>query len=150
MAIALSDALPDGDSQRVVAVSLLINCALDKRNAQLMCADDGQGMALLFTRAFARRDVLLMKLVRNMAHHDDAVLQGHLIVSEFFIYTIYALLYFYYVEVCWRSLALYCRVGDGRGHARRKHRYGNGHATIAIHFRPRLPGNIGRHQARRL
>ncbi len=67
---------------RVQCTSLLVNCALDKRNAQLLCGDDGAGLALLFSKAFERRDALLMKVVRNIAFHNDPLIHTFVVVRQ--------------------------------------------------------------------
>lgn len=49
-------------------MALSVNLALNKRNAQLIC--EGNGLKLIFKRAFKNRDALLMKMVRNIAQHE--------------------------------------------------------------------------------
>ncbi|MCL4124004.1 UNVERIFIED_CONTAM: hypothetical protein GTU68_007997 [Idotea baltica] len=49
-------------------MSLGVNLALNKRNAQLIC--EGAGLKLILKRAFKNRDPLLMKMVRNIAQHE--------------------------------------------------------------------------------
>ncbi|KAH7726541.1 cation diffusion facilitator family transporter containing protein [Aphelenchoides avenae] len=50
--------------------ALLINIALEKRNAQVICGTNGQGLDSLIRTAFDRNDPLAMKVVRNCASHD--------------------------------------------------------------------------------
>ncbi|XP_043910784.1 kinesin-associated protein 3-like [Protopterus annectens] len=50
-------------------VSLCINIATNKRNAQLIC--EGNGLKMLMKRALKFRDTLLMKMIRNISQHDD-------------------------------------------------------------------------------
>ncbi|XP_064649316.1 kinesin-associated protein 3-like isoform X2 [Lineus longissimus] len=49
-------------------VSLCINLAANKRNAQIIC--EGQGLKMLIKRAVKFRDALLMKMIRNLSQHD--------------------------------------------------------------------------------
>ncbi|TKR76730.1 hypothetical protein L596_017831 [Steinernema carpocapsae] len=58
----------EGDPNKIVK-AILINIALEKRNAQLICGADGQGLDLLVGLALEHSDVLLMKAVRNIASH---------------------------------------------------------------------------------
>lgn len=59
--------LTDNASDTVKAV--LINIALEKRNAQLLCGTDGQGLDLLLETALSHNDQLLLKVVRNISTH---------------------------------------------------------------------------------
>ncbi|CAG2171472.1 unnamed protein product [Oppiella nova] len=52
-------------------ISLAINLALNQRNAQLMCGN--QNTNQLFTKALDTKDSLLLKLLRNISHHDDPI-----------------------------------------------------------------------------
>uniref|UniRef100_A0A915BXZ0 Kinesin-associated protein 3 n=2 Tax=Parascaris TaxID=6254 RepID=A0A915BXZ0_PARUN len=52
-----------------VIKALLVNIAIEKRNAQLICGTDGRGLDLIIESALANRDQLLLKLVRNIAAH---------------------------------------------------------------------------------
>ncbi|CAL1579382.1 unnamed protein product [Knipowitschia caucasica] len=49
-------------------VSVGINLAANKRNAQLMC--EGSGLKMLMKRALKMKDCLLMKMIRNISQHD--------------------------------------------------------------------------------
>ncbi|XP_068460786.1 kinesin-associated protein 3-like isoform X2 [Clinocottus analis] len=49
-------------------ISICINLAANKRNAQLMC--EGNGLKMLMKRALKMRDGLLMKMIRNISQHD--------------------------------------------------------------------------------
>lgn len=49
-------------------ISLGINLAVNKRNAQLMCEKDG--LRLLVKRAFQYEDLALLKLIRNISQHE--------------------------------------------------------------------------------
>ncbi|XP_075887419.1 kinesin-associated protein 3-like [Nelusetta ayraudi] len=49
-------------------VSICINLAANKRNAQLMC--EGNGLKMLMKRALKMKDCLLMKVIRNISQHD--------------------------------------------------------------------------------
>uniref|UniRef100_A0A0R3RIP0 Kinesin-associated protein 3 n=1 Tax=Elaeophora elaphi TaxID=1147741 RepID=A0A0R3RIP0_9BILA len=59
--------LTDNNSDIVKAI--LINIALEKRNAQLLCGTDGEGLNLLIEAALNQKDQLLLKIVRNIAIH---------------------------------------------------------------------------------
>lgn len=50
-------------------VALAINLALNKRNAMIMV--ENNRLHTLMSRAFKYGDVLLMKLIRNMSHHES-------------------------------------------------------------------------------
>ncbi|XP_033838597.1 kinesin-associated protein 3-like [Periophthalmus magnuspinnatus] len=49
-------------------ISICINLAANKRNAQLMC--EGNGLKMLMKRALKKKDCLLMKMIRNISQHD--------------------------------------------------------------------------------
>uniref|UniRef100_A0A3Q1HBD2 Kinesin-associated protein 3b n=1 Tax=Anabas testudineus TaxID=64144 RepID=A0A3Q1HBD2_ANATE len=49
-------------------ISILINLAANKKNAQLMC--EGNGLKMLMKRALKMKDCLLMKMIRNISQHD--------------------------------------------------------------------------------
>ncbi|XP_076018238.1 kinesin-associated protein 3a [Genypterus blacodes] len=49
-------------------ISICINLAANKRNAQLMC--EGTGLKMLMKRALKMKDSLLMKMIRNISQHD--------------------------------------------------------------------------------
>lgn len=49
-------------------ISICINLAANKRNAQLMC--EGNGLKMLMKRALKVKDCLLMKMIRNISQHD--------------------------------------------------------------------------------
>ena len=49
-------------------MSLGINLAANKRNAQLIC--EGHGLRMLMQRAFHYQDALVMKMIRNISQHD--------------------------------------------------------------------------------
>uniref|UniRef100_A0A3Q1EQ89 Kinesin-associated protein 3b n=1 Tax=Acanthochromis polyacanthus TaxID=80966 RepID=A0A3Q1EQ89_9TELE len=48
-------------------ISICINLAANKRNAQLMCEN---GLKMLMKRALKMKDCLLMKMIRNISQHD--------------------------------------------------------------------------------
>ena len=52
-------------------ISLAINLALNQRNAQLMC--DDSNLTQLFDKALKTNDSLILKLLRNISHHDDPI-----------------------------------------------------------------------------
>ncbi|XP_056149265.1 kinesin-associated protein 3-like isoform X2 [Lampris incognitus] len=54
-------------------ISLCINLAANKRNAQLMC--EGNGLKMLMKRALKLKDCLLMKMIRNISQHDGPTKQ---------------------------------------------------------------------------
>lgn len=49
-------------------MALAVNLAGNRRNAQLICEQDG--LKLLLRRAVKNRDPLLMKMIRNIAQHE--------------------------------------------------------------------------------
>uniref|UniRef100_A0A669ES74 Kinesin-associated protein 3b n=1 Tax=Oreochromis niloticus TaxID=8128 RepID=A0A669ES74_ORENI len=49
-------------------ISICINLAANKKNAQLMC--EGDGLKMLMKRALKMKDCLLMKMIRNISQHD--------------------------------------------------------------------------------
>ena len=52
-----------------VAKALLLNIALEKRNAQLICGSDGSGLDLIAAAALSKREHILVKVMRNIALH---------------------------------------------------------------------------------
>lgn len=64
--------LGEADSSTTIQpelIALLINLALNERNAQLLCGEDGSGLKLFISRGFQHKDPLLMKIVRNISQH---------------------------------------------------------------------------------
>ncbi|KJH53168.1 cation diffusion facilitator family transporter [Dictyocaulus viviparus] len=53
-----------------VTKAILLNACAEKRNAQLVCGQDGQGLALLMETALNSRDLMVAKIVRSIAFHD--------------------------------------------------------------------------------
>ncbi|KAF6727640.1 Kinesin-associated protein 3 [Oryzias melastigma] len=49
-------------------ISILINLAANKKNAQVMC--EGNGLKMLMKRALKTKTCLLMKMIRNISQHD--------------------------------------------------------------------------------
>ncbi|CAB1419795.1 unnamed protein product [Pleuronectes platessa] len=49
-------------------ISICINLAANKRNAQLTC--EGNGLKMLMKKALKTKDCLLMKMIRNISQHD--------------------------------------------------------------------------------
>ncbi|CAJ0580815.1 unnamed protein product, partial [Mesorhabditis spiculigera] len=52
-----------------VAKAVLINACIEKRNAQLVCGPRGEGLDLLLEQAQESRDLLVLKIVRNISSH---------------------------------------------------------------------------------
>ncbi|KAM9762921.1 kinesin-associated protein 3a [Menidia menidia] len=52
----------------VELISLSINLAANKSNAQAIC--EGNGLKMLMKRALKRKDVLVMKMIRNLSQHN--------------------------------------------------------------------------------
>ncbi|VDO65555.1 unnamed protein product [Onchocerca flexuosa] len=52
-----------------IVKAILINISLEKRNAQLLCGNDGEGLNLLIDAALDQKDQLLLKIIRNIAIH---------------------------------------------------------------------------------
>ncbi|XP_047443814.1 kinesin-associated protein 3a [Mugil cephalus] len=57
-----------GDEIDVELISLCINVAANKSNAAVMC--EGNGLKMLMKRALKRKDVLVMKTIRNLSQHN--------------------------------------------------------------------------------
>ncbi|KHN74989.1 Kinesin-associated protein 3 [Toxocara canis] len=55
-----------------VVKALLVNIAIEKRNAQLICGTDGRGLDLIIESALGSKDQLLLKLIRNIAAHSGS------------------------------------------------------------------------------
>ncbi|KAM4574635.1 kinesin-associated protein 3a isoform 1-T1 [Fundulus diaphanus] len=51
-------------------ISLCINLAASKSNAQIFC--EGNGLKMLMKRAFKLKDILVMKMIRNLSQHGGA------------------------------------------------------------------------------
>lgn len=56
------------EEYEIELISVCINLAGNKRNAQLMC--EGNGLKMLMKRALKMKDCLLMKMIRNISQHD--------------------------------------------------------------------------------
>ncbi|XP_041646597.1 kinesin-associated protein 3a [Cheilinus undulatus] len=56
-----------GEKIDVELISLCINLAANKSNAQLIC--EGNGLKMLMKRAVKLKDVLVMKMIRNLSQH---------------------------------------------------------------------------------
>ncbi|XP_074524385.1 kinesin-associated protein 3a isoform X2 [Halichoeres trimaculatus] len=56
-----------GERLDVELISLCINLAANKSNAQLVC--EGNGLKMLMKRAVKMKDVLVMKMIRNLSQH---------------------------------------------------------------------------------
>uniref|UniRef100_A0A8R1TZH0 Kinesin-associated protein 3 n=1 Tax=Onchocerca volvulus TaxID=6282 RepID=A0A8R1TZH0_ONCVO len=52
-----------------IVKAILVNITLEKRNAQLLCGNDGEGLNLLIDAALSQKDLLLLKIIRNIAIH---------------------------------------------------------------------------------
>ncbi|XP_060890944.1 kinesin-associated protein 3a [Labrus mixtus] len=59
-----------GETMDMELISLCINLAANKSNAQLVC--EGNGLKMLMRRAVKRKDVLVMKMIRNLSQHSGA------------------------------------------------------------------------------
>uniref|UniRef100_A0A672ZXP8 Kinesin-associated protein 3a n=1 Tax=Sphaeramia orbicularis TaxID=375764 RepID=A0A672ZXP8_9TELE len=55
------------DQMEVELISLCINLAANKSNAQIFC--QGNGLKMLMKRAVKLKDVLVMKMIRNLSQH---------------------------------------------------------------------------------
>ncbi|PIO70763.1 hypothetical protein TELCIR_07368 [Teladorsagia circumcincta] len=64
----MRDLLTGNGSEATKAV--LLNACAEKRNAQLVCGHDGQGLALLMDAAIDGRDLMVAKIVRSIASHE--------------------------------------------------------------------------------
>uniref|UniRef100_A0A667YSD9 Kinesin-associated protein 3a n=1 Tax=Myripristis murdjan TaxID=586833 RepID=A0A667YSD9_9TELE len=56
------------DKMDAELISFCINLAANKRNAQVIC--EGNGLKMLMKRALHLKDVLMMKMIRNLSQHD--------------------------------------------------------------------------------
>jgi hypothetical protein len=70
------------DTTTNVTKGLLINIALEKRNAQLICSSDGHGLETLINLAIKNFDVLVMKIVRNIASHEGPIHEMFVVCVE--------------------------------------------------------------------
>ncbi|KAK6025723.1 cation efflux family protein, partial [Ostertagia ostertagi] len=68
MQLLMRDLLTGNGSEATKAV--LLNACAEKRNAQLVCGHDGQGLALLMDAAIDGRDLMVAKIVRSIASHE--------------------------------------------------------------------------------
>ncbi|CCD69059.2 Kinesin-associated protein [Caenorhabditis elegans] len=55
-----------------VTKAVLLNICLEKRNAQLVCGQRGQGLDLLMEMSINSRDLMLIKVVRAISSHEGA------------------------------------------------------------------------------
>lgn len=53
--------------------ALLINIAVEKRNAQLICTADGQGLDSIMSYALENNDQLMLKLAYNISMHGESI-----------------------------------------------------------------------------
>lgn len=63
-----------------VTKAVLLNICLEKRNAQLVCGQRGQGLDLLMEMSINSRDLMLIKVVRAISSHEGAT-QNMFLVS---------------------------------------------------------------------
>ncbi|KAF3690486.1 Kinesin-associated protein 3 [Channa argus] len=56
-----------GEEMDVELISLCINLAANRSNAQIIC--EGAGLRMLMKRAMKLKDVLVMKMIRNLSQH---------------------------------------------------------------------------------
>uniref|UniRef100_A0A0R3PGN1 Kinesin-associated protein n=1 Tax=Angiostrongylus costaricensis TaxID=334426 RepID=A0A0R3PGN1_ANGCS len=68
MQLLMRDLLSGSGSE--VTKAVLLNVCAEKRNAQLVCGQDGQGLALLLDAALDGRDLMVAKIVRSIASHE--------------------------------------------------------------------------------
>lgn len=68
MQLLMRDLLTGNGSEATKAI--LLNACAEKRNAQLVCGHDGQGLALLMDAAIDGRDLMVAKIVRSIASHE--------------------------------------------------------------------------------
>lgn len=65
MLFECGDSLKESDPE---LISFCINLAANKRNAQIIC--EGNGLKMLMKRALKLKDILMMKMIRNLSQHD--------------------------------------------------------------------------------
>nr|CDJ89894.1 Kinesin-associated domain containing protein [Haemonchus contortus] len=68
MQLLMRDLLTGNGSEATKAV--LLNACAEKRNAQLVCGHNGQGLSLLLDAAIDGRDLMVAKIVRSIAGHE--------------------------------------------------------------------------------
>lgn len=61
-------------------IALCINLAINKRSAQMMI--ENNRLQSLMARAFRNQDSLIMKMVRNIAQHEET--KQYFVVSKFY------------------------------------------------------------------
>lgn len=76
-----------GENIELELISLCINLAANKRNAQLIC--EGPGLKLLLKRAFKFQDALLLKMIRNISQHDGPTKEQFIVSIQCIWHTIY-------------------------------------------------------------
>ena len=74
------------DRVEIELISLAINLAANRRNAQLIC--EGNGLRLLMRRAIKFKDPLLMKMIRNISQHDGPTKREFVVTFKFFLVVI--------------------------------------------------------------
>ncbi|KHJ88076.1 cation efflux family protein [Oesophagostomum dentatum] len=79
MQLLMRDLLTGNGSEATKAV--LLNACAEKRNAQLVCGPDGQGLSLLLDAALDGRDLMVAKIVRSIAYHEGPT-QDMFVVSH--------------------------------------------------------------------
>ena len=75
-----------GDRVDLELISLCINLAANKRNAQIIC--EGPGLKLLMRRAFKFKDAFLLKMIRNISQHEGPTKKLFIVsIVEYYIHT---------------------------------------------------------------
>lgn len=69
-----------------VMKAILINIALEKRNAQLICGQEGQGLDLLIELVYEQKDLLILKILRNIASHSGPSQSMFNVIIFFFFF----------------------------------------------------------------
>ncbi|CAD5219778.1 unnamed protein product [Bursaphelenchus okinawaensis] len=83
MLLEMIESKPD---QALVPKSILVNIALEKRNAQIIVGPEGAGLDKLITLLESQKDNVIIKLIRNISHH-EGVIQTYLSKYVNFFFT---------------------------------------------------------------
>ena len=73
------------DRVEIELISLAINLAANRRNAQLIC--EGNGLRLLMRRAIKFKDPLLMKMIRNISQHEGPTKREFVVNRFIYLYS---------------------------------------------------------------
>ena len=72
-----------GDRINSEVIALAINVATVRKNALIICEDDG--LMYLMARALKTKDSLLFKMIRNLSEHSDETIKLKFLVHSIFL-----------------------------------------------------------------